>query len=114
MKEIGLKMLSSYEKNIVLKLKKSGMDKKIEEEMTKQTLKKMLNLPFAMKSEDGTEIQATALEFVIASAIEDAIQKGSFDKVTSMMKATGELTDRVEANVNISLVDQDLAKRAIE
>lgn len=59
---------------------------------------------------DGTQVEFTAEELIIASAIGDAIEKGSFDKVIAMMKASGQLEDAVSV---VAKVDQDLLKRAI-
>lgn len=107
-------MLSSYEKSIALNLPKTPADKKIADALTAETIKRMLKLPFALTMEDGTEVSATAEEFIVASAIGDAIERGSFDKVQTMMKTTGELSNAVEAKVEVSLVDDDLAKRALD
>jgi len=114
MNKTGLKMLSSYEKNIYMGKKPTKGDNLIKDKITAELIKKMLNIPFNMKLEDGTNVTATAQEFIIAAAIGDAIDKGSFDKVATMMKTTGELNNAVDGKIEISLVDKDLAKRALE
>lgn len=114
MNEIGEKVLSSYEKGVLKGLKRRDGDKIIEDKSSKATIERMLGQQVKYEMEDGTEVTATAEELVVASAIGDAIEKGSFDKIKTMMQVKGELSGTEGVKVEISLVDKDLEKRALE
>lgn len=111
---IGLKVLSSYEKGILRGSKKTKADSKIEDMCTQVLIKRMLKQEISMPLNDGTTVTATAEQLIIAAAIGDAIHKGSFDKVATLLKTTGELTGGSESKIEISFVDEDLAARAIK
>lgn len=114
MTKTGLKMLSSYEKAVISNKKgKTKGERAIEDAMTKETIKRMLHIPFSHRLEDGTEVVATAEECIVAAAIGDTMDKGSFEKVATMMKTTGEISNTIEVKGEVSLVDEDLAKRAL-
>lgn len=111
MNKMGLNVLSGYEKSVLRygKAKTKG-DKAIEAICTREKMKSFLGCPVEQELPDGTTVEMTAEELVIASAIGDAIEKGSFEKVIAMMKATGQMDDAVSV---VAKVDEDLMKRAI-
>lgn len=111
MNKIGMRVLSSYEKSVL----RSGRpvtegDRAIDAICTQEKLKAFLGSKVENVLEDGTVVESTAEEMVIAAAIGDAIEKGSFDKVLAMMKATKQLEDVASV---VAKVDLDLEKRAI-
>lgn len=112
-KNPGEAVLSSYELGILRGNRKTASDEITEQQCFKQVLQNQLGVNIVKKLPDGTEVTATAMELVTASAINDAIEKGSIDKVASFMKVLGEFKE-VTTEVNISQVDSDLEKRAIE
>ena len=114
MKDIGVVILSTYEKNILNKKKNSKADLIIRDEKTLTVLQNMLDQKVTQKLEDGTSVNATAKELIIASAIRDAINKGSFDKLKVLLEITGEFKKEETHNLNISLVDQSLRERALD
>lgn len=113
MNRIGYEFLSNYEKAIVKGVKKSAGDLIVDDMNTKATIQRFLNTTAEIELEDGTTVRATAKEMIVASAIGDAIEKGSFDKVLTMMKTTGE-ADSGATEIHLSLVDKDLEDRALK
>lgn len=67
-----------------------------------------------MTLEDGTTVVPTIEEVLVTSAIAKELEnpKG-LETVERLMKIRGELDDKA-TEVNVSLVDQDLAKRAVQ
>lgn len=113
MNKIGYEFLSNYEKAIMKGVKKSTGDLIVEDMNTKATIQRFLNTKAQLELEDGTMVFATAKEMIIASAIGDAVEKGSFDKVLTMMKTTGE-AESSATEIHLSLVDKDLEDRALK
>lgn len=111
MNKIGMQVLSSYEKS-VLRVGRpvTKGDKAIDEVCTQEKLKAFLGAKVESELQDGTVVVSTAEEMIIAAAIGDAIERGSFEKVLSMMKATKQLEDVASV---VAKVDLDLEKRAI-
>ena len=111
MNRIGLQVLSAYDKS-VLKVGRAltDGDRGIEAVCTQEKLKSFLGAKVQSELADGTVVESTAEEMIIASAIGDAIERGSFDKVLAMMKATKQLEDVASV---VAKVDLDLEKRAI-
>lgn len=112
MTEIGFKVLSSYEQGVYSGAKKSDGDKIVEDEKMCHLLTRMLNTKVHTVLKDGTTVTGTAKELVVAAAIGDAIHKGSMEKLKTLMTIKGEMKETSE--VSLSLVDNDLIKRAIE
>lgn len=109
----ALKVLSSYERGIIGGMKESERDKIIENQKTQALLNNMIQARVTQKLADGTEITASVEELIIASAIQDAIDKGSMEKLMTFMKAKGEIKANEQLEVNISKVDKDLEERAL-
>ena len=110
--DIGSKVLSSYEIGILRGMRKRKSDEQVEALLTQEKLKKYLGCEISIRLADGTEVTSTAEEFIIASAISDAISKGSFEKMKTMMQLKGELDTSTNVVVN-SKVDEDLLRRAL-
>lgn len=111
MDRIGMMVLSGYEKSVL----KAGRgrtkgDAMAEAACTREKLRAFLGARVPQTMPDGTQVEFTAEELIIAAAIGDAVEKGSFDKVVAMMKASGQMEDSVSV---VAKVDQDLLKRAI-
>ena len=109
----ALKVLSSYERGIIGGMKESERDKMVESQRTQAILNNMIKARVKHKLDDGTEITASVEELIIASAIQDAIDKGSMEKLMTFMKAKGEIKANESLDVNISKVDKDLEERAL-
>lgn len=111
---VALVTLSPYERAVLSGRPKTGADRLVEEKGMQQIVKKMLGQQVVTQMEDGTEIVATPLEQMVAGAIQDAIERPSFEKIKTAMQVAGEVTNTQEVKVEISLVDQDLMKRALD
>lgn len=111
MDSIGMNVLSGYERSVLKSGKgKTKSDAMAEMACTREKLKAFLGAKVRQKLPDGTEVEFTAEELIIAAAIGDAVSKGSFDKVIAMMKASGQMDESVSV---VAKVDQDLLKRSI-
>lgn len=114
MKKTAEILLSSYERAL-LNDKDLGIQKQfIENEKIKMTLNAMLNTKVSRKAKDGTTITASAIELMVASAVSDAIDKGSFTKLKDCAVLAGEKITEQTSNVNLNLVDKNLLERAIK
>lgn len=114
MKKTAEILLSSYERAL-LNDKDLGIQKQfIENEKIKMTLNAMLNTKVSRKAKDGTTITASAIELMVASAVSDAIDKGSFAKLKDCAVLAGEKITEQTSNVNLNLVDKNLLERAIK
>ena len=113
-KEIGTKVLSPYEIGILKSISKRKSDLIVEKALTKTKLDAYLNSEIVTELEDGTSVTMTAEDMIIVSAINDAINYGSFDKVKTLMELKGEIKGGNTTNIMInSKVDEDLLNRAI-
>lgn len=113
MNSFGSKVLSSYERGILKGSKKSKADEITEACITRATVNRFLSCKITDELPDGTSVTATAEDFIVAAAIGDAIEKGSMDKVLTLMKVKGEV-DPTQNTVIVSKVDEDLMKRALK
>lgn len=75
----------------------------------------MLNCRGTCQLEDGTTVEASIEEILIAKAIKTEMEnpKG-LETIERLAKIRGEIGEQKTIDVNVSLVDMDLAKRAIE
>lgn len=111
MDSIGMNVLSAYERSVLKSGKgKTKSDGMAEAACTREKLKAFLGAKVSQRLPDGTQVECSAEELIIASAIGDAVSKGSFDKVIAMMKASGQMDESVSV---VAKVDQDLLKRSI-
>lgn len=114
MKQTPMAILSSYEASIIRGTKGSKADAIVSDKRTKAILDNMLSQKGVVELEDGTSVEATIEEVLIASAINAELQRPKgLETIERLAKIRGEMEDRV-TEVNVSLVDKDLAKRAIE
>lgn len=106
-------VLSPYEASILRKTKGSKADALVADKRTKAILDNMLKCTGIVQLQDGTTVEASIEELLIASAINAELTKPKgLETVERLAKIRGELEDKV-AEVNVSLVDKDLAKRAL-
>ena len=64
---------------------------------------------------DGTVVSKSKMEVLVEKAVENEIANADFKSLLNLAKLKGELVDNVNATqVNVSIVDSDLEKRAIE
>ena len=64
---------------------------------------------------DGTVVSKSKMEVVVEKAVENEIANADFKSLLNLAKLKGELVENVNATqVNVSIVDSDLEKRAIE
>lgn len=108
-----MQVLSGYERGIIGGMKESERDKIVDGQRTRAILNNMIQTKIEQQLEDGTMVTSTVEELIIASAIQDAIDKGSMEKLMTFMKVKGEIKATDNIDVNISKVDEDLAKRAL-
>ena len=114
MKQAPMAMLSSYEASIIRGTKNSKGDVLVAEKRTKAILDNMLKCTGVVQLDDGTTVEATIEEILVASAInKELTQPKGLETIERLAKIRGELDDKV-AEVNVSLVDKDLAKRALQ
>ena len=114
MKQAPMAILSPYEASIVRGTKNSSADIIISEKRTKAILDNMLACKGVVELEDGTQVEATIEELLIASAISKELeQPKGIETIEKLAKIRGELDDKV-TEVSVSLVDKDLAKRALD
>lgn len=107
-------VLSRYERSILEGAKGSKADILTATKRTQAIVNAMLNAKSEpIELEDGTTVTPTIDEMLIAGALQKEIEnpKG-LETIEKLMKIRGELDDKA-TEVNVSLVDQDLAKRAI-
>lgn len=109
-------VLSNYEKSILAGTKNSKADILTASKRTQAIVNAMLSAKAEdiVELDDGTTVAPTIEEVLIASAIQKELDnpKG-LETIEKMMKIRGELDDKA-TEVNVSLVDQDLAKRAVK
>ena len=108
-------VLSQYERSILAGTKNSKADILTSSKRTQAIVNAMLaSHAEEMELDDGTTVAPTIEEVLIASAIQKELEnpKG-LETIEKMMKIRGELDDKA-TEVNVSLVDQDLAKRAVQ
>lgn len=111
-KKFGTSVLSIYEQNIISNCVKSKGDKISENSKTLSILNCMLDSKIPTKLEDGTTINPSALELIIASAINNAIKKGDLENLKTIMELKGEFKKEETHNLNINFVDKSLLERA--
>lgn len=110
-----LKLLSKSERTLVKNRKKGEVDKLAKTAIVKNTLLNYLNTEIVETLPDGTTVTHTALEMIVASAITDAINKGSLNNLVTLSNLLGEnIVDKKDINVNVSLVNQELRERALK
>ena len=64
---------------------------------------------------DGTVASKSKMEVLVEKAVENEIANADFKSLLNLAKLKGELVENVNATqVNVSIVDSDLEKRAIE
>lgn len=64
---------------------------------------------------DGTIVSKSKMEVLVEKAVENEIANADFKSLLNLAKLKGELVENVNATqVNVSIVDSDLEKRAIE
>ena len=64
---------------------------------------------------DGTVVSKSKMEVLVEKAVENEIANADFQSLLNLAKLKGELVENVNATqVNVSIVDSDLEKRAIE
>ena len=64
---------------------------------------------------DGTVVSKSKMEVLVEKAVENEIANADFKSLLNLAKLKGELEENVNATqVNVSIVDSDLEKRAIE
>ena len=64
---------------------------------------------------DGTVVSKSKMEVLVEKAVENEIANADFKSLLNLAKLKGELVENVNATqVNVSIVDSDLEKRAIE
>ena len=64
---------------------------------------------------DGTDESKSKMEVLVEKAVENEIANADFKSLLNLAKLKGELVENVNATqVNVSIVDSDLEKRAIE
>lgn len=114
MKNQPIALLSSYEASIVKGVKNSKADSIIANKRTKAILDNMLQCSGIVELPDGTTVEATIEELLIASAInKELLEPKGLETVERLAKIRGEIEDTKATEVRISLVDEDLAKRAL-
>lgn len=114
MKQAPMTVLSSYEASIIRGTKGSKADALVSDKRTKAILDNMLSQKGIVELPDGTTVEATIEEVLIASAINAELEKPKgLETIERLAKIRGELDDKV-TEVNVSLVDKDLAKRALD
>ena len=63
----------------------------------------------------GTVVSKSKMEVLVEKAVENEIANADFKSLLNLAKLKGELVENVNATqVNVSIVDSDLEKRAIE
>ena len=113
MNKVGFKLLSKSEQAIAKGSKKGYADLLAEGSVIKGTLTKMLGVEISDTLEDGTEINATAIDMIVAATIADAYENPSTTKLKDLTAIMGELKEKVDIQSNLSKVDEDLQARAI-
>ena len=64
---------------------------------------------------DGTVVSKSKMEVLVEKAVDNEIANADFKSLLNLAKLKGELVENVNATqVNVSIVDSDLEKRAIE
>ena len=64
---------------------------------------------------DGTVVSKSKMEVLVEKAVANEIANADFKSLLNLAKLKGELVENVNATqVNVSIVDSDLEKRAIE
>ena len=112
-KQTPLEVLSPYEASIIRGTRGSKADLIVKEQRTKAVLDNMLGLKTKVLI-DGTEVEATIEEILVASAIsEELAHPKGLETIERLAKIRGEISDK-PMEVNVSLVDSDLAKRALQ
>lgn len=106
--------LSPYERSILAGTKNSRADTLTAEKRTQAIVNAMLNCKVELELEDGTSVEPTIDELLVAKSIQAELEKPKgLETVERLMKIRGESDDKA-TSVNVSLVDQDLAKRAVQ
>ncbi len=114
MKQAPMSLLSPYEASIIRGTKNSKADVLTAEKRTKTILDNMLQCKGTVQLEDGTNVEASIEELLIARAISEELTKPKgLETVERLMKMRGELEEK-SVEVNVSLVDKDLASRALQ
>lgn len=114
-KQAVLAILSPYEASIIRGTQKSKADVLTEGKRTQAIVNNMLKCKDIVELPDGTSVEVTIEELLIATSIQKELEnpKG-LETVEKLMKIRGELEDKGEVQLNVSLVDKDLAKRALD
>lgn len=113
--ETILATLSPYEASILKGTKNSKADAIVADKRTRAILDNMLNCKCMTKLPDGTDVEASIEELLIAGAISYELHnpKG-LETIERLAKIRGEVGEKNAMEVSVSLVDKDLSQRAIE
>lgn len=114
MKQTPMALLSSYETSIIKGTKGSRADALTKDKRTKAILDNMLQCKGTVELADGTTVEASIEELLIASAINKELEEPKgLETIERLAKIRGEMDEKV-IDVNVSLVDKDLARRALD
>lgn len=106
--------LSPYERSILAGTKESRANTLTAEKRTQAIVNAMLDCTVKLELPDGTTVEPTIDELLVARSIQTELERPKgLETVERLMKIRGEQDDKA-TEVNVSLVDQDLAKRAIQ
>ena len=76
---------------------------------------RVLDGKMEVELKDGTVVSKSKMEVLVEKAVENEIANADFKSLLNLAKLKGELVENVNATqVNVSIVDSDLEKRAIE
>lgn len=114
MKQQAIATLSSYEASIIRGTKGSKADALTADKRTKSIMDSMLGCTSVVKLPDGTDVEASIEELLIAGAISKELREPKgLETIEKLARIRGEVEDKV-VDVNVSLVDKDLAQRALQ
>ena len=115
MKQEAMVVLTPYETTLLGKKTNSKAVALTEDKRTCAILNNMLSQKSVVALSDGTSVEATFEEILVARAIAfEYMNPRGLDTLEKLAKIRGEVDDNKAIDVNVSLVDSDLAKRAIE
>lgn len=110
-----LATLSSFDASIVRGTRNSKADAIVANKRTQTILNNMLECKQQVSLDDGTVVEASIEEILIAKAISAELEnpKG-LDTIKKLAEIRGEIGEQKTIDVNVSLVDKDLAQRALK
>ena len=113
MNDYELAILTSYEKRVVKGKKKSKGDLITESCQIKNMLKTFLTTEF-IEDTDGEQIVATPLQHIVLGVVKGLKEKCTVRELKDLMEIMGEHTDKKDIAMTVSLIDKDLASRAVD